>query len=288
MKTWLYLIALSWLCFSATNKEPQKVFDVHLHGAKDMKSQLTSLKVAGVYKGAISTSWDGQSTYRDQSDVSLLFGLMFPCPDGKVPYSQQACFSHGKDWPDPVWVEEQIKANKIDFLGEVLSQYYGISSSDSLLDPYFALAQQYSLPVGIHTGGAGPGHGSSHFKMEMGNPLLLDRMLKRFAGMKVWIMHSGDGFYKQTLDIMTSHKHVYADVSVISNPAIVAPERFYLIMKSFIEAGLEDRLMFGSDNGDIHQVIASIKALDFLSHKQKQKIFYKNAERFFAKKTNDK
>jgi hypothetical protein len=70
---------------------------------------------------------------------------MFPCPSGKVPYSLQACFSDGKDWPDIKWVEGQIKGNNIDFMGEVLSQYYGISSSDTLLYPYFALAQKYRL-----------------------------------------------------------------------------------------------------------------------------------------------
>jgi hypothetical protein len=277
MKTWLCLIALSGLCFSASKKEPPKVFDVHLHGAKDIIGQMKSLQDARVYKAAISTSWEDQSTYRAQSKIPLLFGLLFPCPNGKVPYSLQACFSDGKEWPDIKWVEGQIKANNIDFFGEVLSQYYGISSSDTLLYPYFALAQKYRLPVGIHTGGAGPGHGSPNFKMEMGNPLLLEKMLKKFPTIKVWIMHSVDMFYKETIAFMKLNKYVYANVSVISNPAIVASDKFYSIMKSFIGAGLEDRLMFGSDHGNIHQVIAAIEALDFLSQQQKQKIFYKNA-----------
>lgn len=53
-------------------------------------------------------------------------------------------------------------------------------------------------------------------------------------------------------------------------------------MKAFIEAGLEGRLMFGSDNGNIGKVIASVNQLDFLTREQKNKIFYKNAERFFG------
>src|SRR5688500_6379429 len=56
---------------------------------------------------------------------------MVPCPNGKVPYSLQKCFEDGKKYPGIRWVEEQIKLGKIDFLGEVLSQYYGISSFDS-------------------------------------------------------------------------------------------------------------------------------------------------------------
>ncbi|MDO1449299.1 hypothetical protein Q0590_23690 [Rhodocytophaga aerolata] len=99
MKTWFCLITLSCLCFSASKKEPPKVFDVHLHGAKDIIGHIKALQAAGVYKAAISSSWEGQSTYRAQSKMSLLYGLMFPCPNGKVPYSLQACFSDGKEWP---------------------------------------------------------------------------------------------------------------------------------------------------------------------------------------------
>src|SRR5687767_5734966 len=112
-----------------------KVFDVHLHGSKDPGSQLAALNKAGVYKAAISLSWELQETYRGKDETKLLFGLMFPCPNGKVPYSLQPCFANGDHWPDPAWVEEQIKTRRIDFLGEVLSQYYGISPSDSSLYP---------------------------------------------------------------------------------------------------------------------------------------------------------
>jgi predicted TIM-barrel fold metal-dependent hydrolase len=207
---------------------------------------------------------------------------MFPCPNGKVPYSLQLCYDNGQEWPPLNWIEQQIKENKIDFLGEVLNEYYGISPSDSLLFPYYALAEKYNLPVGIHTGGAGPNHGSPNFKIEMGNPLLLEKMLLRFPQLKVWIMHSGDQYYKETIDVMDRYDHVYADISVISNPDIVPSAQFKIIMKAFLEAGLEDRIMFGSDNGDIEKVISSLHEVDFLSREQKDKIFYKNAERFFA------
>ncbi|HEY0751267.1 MAG TPA: hypothetical protein VGD26_08930, partial [Chitinophagaceae bacterium] len=53
-------------------------------------------------------------------------------------------------------------------------------------------------------------------------------------------------------------------------------------MKAFITAGLEDRLMFGTDNGNVDRVIAAVEELEFLSRLQKEKIFYQNAERFFA------
>jgi predicted TIM-barrel fold metal-dependent hydrolase len=209
---------------------------------------------------------------------------MFPCPNGEVPYSLQKCYNDAGDWPSIDWVAKQIKDKKIDYFGEVLGQYYGISSSDSLLYPYYALAEKNQLPVGVHTGGAGPDHGSPNFKMEMGNPLLLQQMLKRFPKLKVWIMHSGEPFLQEAISVMRDHKTAYCDISAISNPRIVPEERFHTIMKSLIDAGLEDRIMFGSDNGDIVKVVSAVYALDFLSEQQKDKIFFKNAEKFFSKK----
>ena len=282
MKAFFYIIiAFFNLPFCLQTKDNVKVFDVHVHGSEDVNAQLVALEQAGVYKAAISSSWNLQNNYRDKSKINLLYGLMFPCPNGKVPYSMQPCFEDGKDWPTLSWVETQIKEGKINFLGEVLSQYYGISSSDSLLFPYYALAEKYNLPVGIHTGGAGPNHGSPNFKMEMGNPLHLEKMLTSFPKLKVWIMHSGDQFYKETISILHKYKNVYTDISVISNPDIVPPAQFKILMKAFIEAGLEDRLMFGTDNGNVVKVIAAVNELDFLTNQQKEKIFYINAEDFF-------
>lgn len=263
-------------------KKAHKIFDVHLHGSKHPALQMLTLQKAGVYKAALSTSWDLQSSYRNIPNIHLLYGLMFPCPNGKVPYSLQSCYNKGEEWPAINWVEQQIKEGKIDYLGEILNQYYGISASDSLLFPYYSLAQKYHLPVGIHTGGAGPNHGSANFKMEMGNPILLKTLLSQFPKLKVWIMHSGDQYYKETIEIMQIHKLVYADISVISNPDIVSPNKFSIIMKAFMDAGLEDRLMFGTDNGDIEKVIKAVESVKFLSLEQKMKIYYQNAEQFFS------
>ena len=96
-------------------------------------------------------------------------------------------------------------------------------------------------------------------------------------------MHGGDQFNEGAIAIMREHKKVYADISVLSNPQIVPADRFSLIMKKFIDAGLEERLMFGSDNGSIEKVIDAVEALTFLSNEQKEKVFYKNAEEFFKR-----
>lgn len=282
MQTMKNLILLLFFC-GFFNVYSQKVFDTHIHGEQDPNIQMQQLENSGVYKAAISTSWDLQDTYRDKHKIELLYGLMLPCPNGKVPYGNRFCFPDGKELPDIKWVEQQINNGKIDFIGEILSQYYGISPSDKLLYPYYALAEKYNLPVGIHTGLAGPNHGCPNFKVSLGNPILMEDLILKFPKLKIWIMHAGSPFLEGTIAIMSVYRNVYTDISVISNPNIVPYKDFYSTMKRLIDAGFENRLMFGSDNGDIKISIESLNKLDFLSLEQKEKIFYKNAEQFFKK-----
>jgi len=280
------LFILPFLILSAIGTDifAQKIFNVHIHGDGNATQQLTKLKAAGVYKAALSTSWELQQSYRSTEKLALLQGLMLACPQGKVPYSGQQCFADQKDFPDVKWVEKLIIEKKIDFLGEVLSQYYGVSPSDTLLFPYYALAEKHGLPVGIHTGLGGPDNGSAEFKVALGNPILMEEMLRKFPKLKVWIMHCGAPYLENTMAIMKYYPNVYADISAISNPRIFPPAEFQFIMKRFLDAGFGDRLMFGSDNGDIDEILANFNAVEFLSPLEKQKILYQNAEAFFAKR----
>lgn len=262
----------------------QRIFDVHLHGDSNPHTQLETLVKAGVYKIAISSSWDLQQQYNDSDNLQVLRGLMVPCPNGKVPYSLQTCFLDGREWPPLDWVEEQIKSGKINFIGEVLSQYHGISSSDTMLLPYYQLAEKYNIPVGIHIGSAGPDHGCPNFREELGNPRLMEKLLKKLPGLRVWIMHAGAPYHEEAIKIMKKFPNVYADLSAINNPAILKYEQFSAVVKRFVDNGLVDKLMYGSDNGKIGVTINSILELSFLTEVEKEKILHLNAERFFLVK----
>jgi len=283
LKTIASILLLSVL-FSYSDHKQVRIFDVHLHGDPAPGKQLANLKDNGVYAIAVSTSWPQQLNYQTTDDFTILRGLFVPCPNGVVPYSKQKCFEDGKEWPGVTWVEQQIKEKKIDFIGEVLTQYYGISSSDTSIYPYYALAEKYDLPVGVHTGSAGPNHGCPNFKREMGSPLLLKNALAKFPRLRVWLMHGGAPFVKEFIEMMKVYPVLYADISVLNNPRIVPPKQFDSLMKVFINEGLEDRLMFGSDDADIRMTTAAVEQLKFLTETQKEKIFYKNAEKFFMKK----
>lgn len=276
-----HVFILLLLLISCTDRSPVKVFDVHLHGDPDVHAQLNTLEQNGVYKAAVSTSWRLQQSYTSKKSFDILKGLMLPCPNGRVPYSQQSCFDGGEEWPSVEWVESLMKDGKLAFLGEVLTQYYGISSSDTMMYPYYSLAEKYGVPVGIHTGSAGPDHGCPNFEEHLGNPMLLKPTLDRFTKLKVWLMHAGLPFYDETVSVMKDYPNLYVDISAINNPQIVNPEMFSKTIKSLIDQGFESRIMFGSDNGNIRIMIGSITSLPFLSHEQKENILYRNAERFF-------
>lgn len=282
--TFLKIVVISISIILSCPKERQgKVFDVHLHGNPDPEKQMNNLTENGVYAIAVSTSWPQQLNYKTDKELRILRGLFVPCPNGIVPYSKQKCFEDGKEWPGINWVEQQIKEKNIDFIGEVLTQYYGISSSDTAMYPYYALAEKYDLPVGIHTGSAGPNHGCPNFKVQMGNPLLLKNTLIKFPKLRIWLMHGGAPFVKEFIEMMKTHPQLYADISVLNNPRIVPPKQFDSLMRMYINEGLEDRLMFGSDDAEIKMTIAAVEQLTFLAAIQKEKIFYKNAEMFFRK-----
>lgn len=279
-------LLLSCSLASCATASPTGVIDVHLHGERDPAAQLDALRASGTTTIAVSTSWANQQRYIDGEQMRVLHGLMFPCPRGKVPYSLQDCHADGREWPGVEWAEEQIKSGRIDFLGEILTQYYGISPSDPRMDPYYSLAVRYDLPVGIHTGSAGPDHGSPHFREDLGNPALMRELLARHPGLRLWIMHAGAPFFDETVALMREYPDVHADISVINNPRFVPPEVFATMMRALMDAGLGDRIMFGSDNADITTTRASLDVLPFLDAAQKQAILHDNAERFFRIERN--
>src|SRR3546814_9517903 len=94
-------------------------------------------------------------------------------------------------------------------------------------------------------------------------------------------MHSGAPYFDETVAIMREYPRIYADISFINNPRIVPPQSFTTMMRALLDAGLGDRIMFGSDNADITVTRASLDALPFLNTAQKQAILHGNAERFF-------
>jgi predicted TIM-barrel fold metal-dependent hydrolase len=190
---------------------------------------------------------------------------------------------------------EELRAHfedgRLGLMGEILNQYEGLSPSDPQLDPYFALAEELDIPVGIHTGTSAPrtafghpaGGASPKFRLRYGNPLLLEDLLVEHPNLRVFMMHAGDPWLTETLAMLWMYPDLYLDLSVKN--WVYPKEVFHRYLKALVDAGYGKRLMFGSDQmiwpEAIGLAIEGIESADFLTDDQKRDIFYNNAVRFF-------
>lgn len=69
-----------------------------------------------------------------------------------------------------------IQNEELDMLGEVGGQYFGYSPSEQEYYPYYRIAEEAGIPVGIHTGAsfpATPYRCCPKFRLSLGNPQFL-------------------------------------------------------------------------------------------------------------------
>ncbi|MFV8839529.1 amidohydrolase family protein [Salinimicrobium soli] len=170
-------------------------------------------------------------------------------------------------------------------LGELTTQYAGISPDDERLEPYFKLAEELDIPVGIHVGPGPPGViylGATNYRARMHSPLSLEEVLVKHPKLRLYIMHGGYPMIDDLLTLLYAHPQVHLDIGVI---VFTQPrEAFYNWLKAIFDAGFGNRVMFGSDQmvwpGVIERSIEVINKAPFLSESQKRDIFYNNAARF--------
>lgn len=168
---------------------------------------------------------------------------------------------------------------------EVLNQYGGIAPDDPRMEPYWALAEELDIPVGIHLGPGAPGEaylGNTQYRARLQSALTMEEVLVRHPKLRVYLMHAGYPMLDDLLAVLFAHPQVYVEVSMLVN---VEPRAgFYRYLKAIVDAGYSDRVMFGSDQmvwpGIIEIGIRAIEDAPFLSDVQKRDILYNNAARF--------
>lgn len=170
-------------------------------------------------------------------------------------------------------------------LAEVTNQYVGIAPADARMEPYWALAEELDIPVGIHIGTGPPGViylGSSGYRARLHSALTLEEVLVKHPRLRVYIMHAGYPLLDDLLALLYAHPQVYVEVGVI---VFTQPRAaFYRYLRGIVESGFGNRVMFGSDQmvwpGVIERSIDVIEEAPFLSAGQKRDILYGNAARF--------
>jgi uncharacterized protein len=190
-----------------------------------------------------------------------------------------------KDAPSPADLRAMHAKGELQVLGEVTNQYAGILPDDPRMEPYWALAEELDIPVGIHIGTGPPGViylGAAGYRARMHSALTIEEVLLKHPKLRVDIMHAGYPMIDDLLAVLYAHPQVYVDVGIIvynqPRPA------FYRYLQAIVDAGFANRVMFGSDQmvwpGTIERAMAVIDEAPFLSKQQKRDIFYNNAARF--------
>lgn len=182
-------------------------------------------------------------------------------------------------------LRKELAAKRLAGVGEIGSQLLGIAPNDARLDPYFALAEKFDVPVLIHTEGIGPPLPS--FRSAAGSPLLLEEVMVHHPKLRLFVENTGFPYLDEMVAMMYQYPQLYGDVSTIT--WIIPRSAFYDYLKRLLAAGLGKRLMFGSDQMRwpemIGKGIEAIEEADFLTDEQKRDILYNNAVRFLRMDT---
>jgi predicted TIM-barrel fold metal-dependent hydrolase len=170
-------------------------------------------------------------------------------------------------------------------LGEIWIQPAGLKPSNSVVKPYFAIAEELDIPIGIHMG-PGPKHVKAfwpQYQVSLGSPLLLEEILAQHPKLRLYVMHAGYPFIDEMIGLMLAYPQIYVDISLINWD--IPRASFHSYLEKLVGAGFETRIMFGSDftsSPDIIKLaIDGVESADFLTEGQKRDIFYNNAVRFF-------
>ncbi len=178
------------------------------------------------------------------------------------------------------------QAGRFQVFAEISPQYDGVLLDDLMFDPYFALAEELDIPVGVHLGEGPPGGphtlGGSPYRARLGSPFQLEEVLVRHPRLRVYVMHYGSPLVDEMIAVLYSHPQVYVDIA--QNNWGFPRAHFYSQLQRLINAGFAKRIMWGSDQmiwpQAIRVAIETIEEAPFLSEDQKRDIFYNNAARF--------
>lgn len=232
---------------------------------------LERMRRHGIVLGLVSGPDEAMASMREAGGDRILTGAFLD--DGRTPL------------PPPAELREAFARGDLQVMGEIAAQYHGLDPSDAWFEPYLAIAEEFDIPVGIHTGLAPPGTAYGccpGFRIALGNPLALEPMLKRHPKLRVWMMHAGWPFLAETKAVLYMYPQVYADVSAID--WLIPREEFHAYLEALMRAGLGDRLMFGSDQmvwpESITLAVEGVDSAPFLTPAEKRAIFHDNAARF--------
>jgi hypothetical protein len=266
------------------------VIDMHVHSTTTSPGALAKLDSLNVRYLFLSALASDLRLWAEVDTTRYLPALVFPCDGGRAPITGRPCYDTATDLPDTTWLRGELRAGRIRGFGEMSPQYLGMSPADPRLEPYWALAEEFDIPVGVHMGPGPPGAAyesspvpfkSPAFRMAANDPMLLEEVLLRHKRLRLFVMHAGWPWLESTLALLYAHPNVYVDLAALQTEEVLPRAEYRRYLRGLVRAGFASRIMFGSDfPSQLGPGIDAILGTDFLTAEQKTDILCRNAARF--------
>lgn len=275
----------------------QPVIDMHFHITKGYKTNeqynsrskhIDSAKLEWVIENLdknniVLVAGGGNIRYASMyanADKRIWAGLIFPCRSSVE--QDEPC---QKEFLSEKELRQVYRTANLKSMGESLYNYYGIPPTDERLAPYWKVAAELSLPVGVHSD-SGPSlektkEENPNYNPEYANPLLLKPILEKYPQLRIYLMHYGSEYSEEAIQLMKAYPQIYCEMSAV---CMFLPKQVWEPnLKKLYEEGLGNRLMFASDYfGTIEKNLEIIFDIGWLTDAQKRDIYYNNAARFLG------
>jgi predicted TIM-barrel fold metal-dependent hydrolase len=158
---------------------------------------------------------------------------------------------------------------------------------DAALEPVYALAQEFKVPVMVHSGDTFTPKG----KLKFAHPLDIDEVAVDHPGVDFVICHLGNPWIRDCMEVVYKNKNVYTDISGLVLGDFT--DRFESFMRKqlqeMLEYGVEpDKVLFGTDwpLASMESYLEFIQELS-IPERERRKIMWENAARLFRLSPSD-
>jgi predicted TIM-barrel fold metal-dependent hydrolase len=285
-----------------------RIFDCHSHWStrkgyifQDEAELRSQEKIWGT-KASYQTEEEMAATLRKNGVRAILdiaTPILFPMSMDEIRAAHDYTFEVQRQYPDVIfghWLTldprlgkdalkefERARAAKAGFIGfAVVGQIAnGYPASDPIWDPFYKLSIDAGVPILIHSGLTGIGQGQPGGRgiiLDHGHPRHIDAVAARFPELKILAARPAYPWQDEMIAVLLHKGNVYYELHGWS------PKAFSPALKREIGGRLQDRIMFGCDYPVLkyEMMVERWRGLG-LSEEVLQKVFHKNAERYFMK-----
>lgn len=288
-----------------SNQKKIKLFDLHSHwGTKKgypfrTEAQLAQQEKVWGSPVKYATEQEMADYFRENNvKVILDFGFTRNLPMDEVKEYHDYALETQRRFPDGIfghWLQIDPRSGeaglaelkrcilaKVGFVGLAISGAgSGFAPSESIYDPFYNFCMEAGIPVLIFVGFTGSGaglRGGKGVKLELCHPRYLDDVAIRFPDLNIIASRPAWPWQDEMIAVLLHKPNIWYELHGWS------PKYLTDSLKREISRRLRDRVMFGADYPLFqYERLVSDWVAEGYSQEILEKVFYKNAESFFAR-----